>query len=222
MPNRGAGAADTNDEGVGEGGENKGPVQKHLTSLRVQEGRFASHDLGSVVLPSHKLQGSPSHSPGPVFLGILSRGNKYTCNPLRETLHLPLLWVRGAHSHPGCTDLGRPPRSFARSSVKLPSACLGMVCWAFRGHGSPTPESWINVELGDEKSSPNLRSAPKTAWLLTTHHTTYYHVILLILSYYCCPAKLKTALRLPASGASHALKGLRGFPGCEAEKLPTV
>lgn len=141
---------------------------------------------------------------------------------VRESLHLPLLWVRGAHSHPGCTDLGRPPRSSARSSVKLPSACLGMVCWAFRGHGSPTPESWINVELRDEKSSPNLRSAPKTAWLLTTHHTTYYDVILLTLSYYCCPAKLKTALRLPASGASHALKGLRGFPGCEAEKLPTV
>lgn len=51
MPNRGAGAADTSDEGVGEGGENKGPVQKHLNSLRAQEGRFTSYDLGSVVLP---------------------------------------------------------------------------------------------------------------------------------------------------------------------------
>lgn len=75
MPNRGAGAADTSDEGVGEGGENKGPVQKHLTSLRAQEGRFTSHDWGSVVLPSHKLQGSPSHPLGSVFLGVLSRSN---------------------------------------------------------------------------------------------------------------------------------------------------
>lgn len=42
VPSRGAGAADTSDEGMGEGGENKvfsGPVQKHLTSLRAQEGR---------------------------------------------------------------------------------------------------------------------------------------------------------------------------------------
>lgn len=99
-----------------------------------------------------------------------------------------------------------------------------MVCGALRGHGNATAESWIKVELRDEKSS-NLRSTPKTGWLLTeviSSHYLYYPVILLTLSYHCCPVKLKTALRPPVSVASHALKSLGGVPGCEVEKLPTV
>lgn len=133
-----------------------------------------------------------------------------------ETLNLPLLGVRRAHPHPWCTDLGRPPQTPLPGS--MPS-CLqlvsGMVYWAFRGQGNPTPESWIDVELRDEKSS-HLRSTPKTVWLLTEVIWSHY------LPYYCCLAKLNTALRPPVSVASHALKSLRGSPGCEAEKLPTV
>lgn len=60
-----------------------GPVQKHLTSFRAQEGRFTSHDLGSAVLLSHKLWDLLSHPLGLCFQEFSAEVNKYRCNPLR-------------------------------------------------------------------------------------------------------------------------------------------
>lgn len=141
-----------------------GPVQKHLTSFRAQEGKsflqihFPRSGLGCPPVP----QAPEFTIPSPLGLCFWEFSADVT------NTNLPLLWVRRAHCHPWCTDLGRPPQ--APLPAAMPS-CLqivsGMVYWAFRAQGNPTPESWINVELRDEKSSSNLRPAPKTAWLLT-------------------------------------------------------
>lgn len=81
-----------------------------------------------------------------------------------ETLNLPLLWVRGAHSQAGCIDLGRPPQdSFARSYVKSLSACFrnGILGIQRAGETRTTELDTCGIK---EMRNYLLRSTPKTAW----------------------------------------------------------
>lgn len=119
--------------------------------------------------------------------------------------------MRGAHSH-----LGHWPGqdSSARSSLESPAACFWNALLGIQRAGHPP---W---EL--ERCAINLRSTPKmpSFWLKSYYRTTYD----IIISYYlyCHTTAVLLNLKPPVRVTSHALKGLRAFPGCEAEKLPTV